>query len=73
MAFPMLLSIKEMEVRKVPFAETFPPGAVDFSESGIEQSGDLRAEGVDTVQLRTDKPYIPPLQRFFKSRGRPRV
>jgi len=34
---------------------------------------DLRAEGVDTVQLRTDKPYIPPLQRFFKSRGRARV
>src|ERR1700744_5388750 len=33
---------------------------------------DLRAEGVDTVPLRTDKPYIPPLQRFFKSRGRPR-
>jgi hypothetical protein len=25
------------------------------------------------VQLRTDMPYIPPLQRFFKSRGRPRV
>ena len=35
--------------------------------------GDLRAEGVDTVQLRTDMPYIPPLQRFFKSRGRRRV
>jgi uncharacterized protein (DUF58 family) len=34
---------------------------------------DLRAEGVDIVQLRTDVPYIPPLQRFFKSRGRARV
>jgi hypothetical protein len=34
---------------------------------------DLRAEGVDSVQLRTDAPYIPTLQRFFKSRGRPRV
>jgi uncharacterized protein (DUF58 family) len=34
---------------------------------------DLRAEGVDTVALRTDTPYLPPLQRFFKSRGRPRV
>ncbi|HEY4210270.1 MAG TPA: DUF58 domain-containing protein [Steroidobacteraceae bacterium] len=33
----------------------------------------LRAEGVDTVQLRTDLPYMPPLQRFFKSRGRTRV
>jgi uncharacterized protein (DUF58 family) len=48
-----------------------------FQELAIERSrrlrNDLRAEGVDTVQLRTDAPYIPPLQRFFKSRGRPRV
>ncbi len=34
---------------------------------------DLRAEGVDTVQLRTDAPYIAVLQRFFKARGRARV
>jgi uncharacterized protein (DUF58 family) len=34
---------------------------------------ELRAEGVDTVQLRTDTPYIPMLQRFFKSRARARV
>ncbi|HEX4051141.1 MAG TPA: DUF58 domain-containing protein [Steroidobacteraceae bacterium] len=34
---------------------------------------DLRAEGVDTVQLNTHAPYIPTLQRFFKSRGRPRL
>src|ERR1700761_8810451 len=39
----------------------------------VRLRSDLRAEGVDTVQLRTDRPYIPPLQRFFKSRGRPRV
>jgi hypothetical protein len=48
-----------------------------FSELSLERSqrlrNDLRAEGVDTVQLRTDAPYIPTLQRFFKSRGRPRV
>jgi uncharacterized protein (DUF58 family) len=48
-----------------------------FNELSLERTlrlrSDLRAEGVDTVQLRTDKPYIPPLQRFFKSRGRPRV
>lgn len=34
---------------------------------------DLRGEGIDTLQLQTDSPYIPALQRFFKSRGRPRV
>jgi uncharacterized protein (DUF58 family) len=48
-----------------------------FNELSLERSrrlrSDLRAEGVDTVQLRTDAPYIPTLQRFFKSRGRARV
>jgi uncharacterized protein (DUF58 family) len=48
-----------------------------FNELSLERAqrlkSDLRAEGVDIVQLRTDTPYIPPLQRFFKSRGRPRV
>jgi uncharacterized protein (DUF58 family) len=48
-----------------------------FSELSLERAqrlkSDLRAEGVDTVQLRTDMPYIPPLQRLFKSRGRARV
>jgi uncharacterized protein (DUF58 family) len=48
-----------------------------FSELSSERAQrlrtDLRAEGVDIVQLRTDTPYIPPLQRFFKSRGRTRV
>ena len=48
-----------------------------FNEFSVERSrrlrNDLRAEGVDTVQLRTDAPYIPALQRFFKSRSRPRV
>jgi uncharacterized protein (DUF58 family) len=48
-----------------------------FSKLALERSerlrNDLRAEGVDIVQLRTDAPYIPALQRFFKARGRPRV
>jgi uncharacterized protein (DUF58 family) len=48
-----------------------------FSELSRERAqrlkSDLRAEGIDLVPLRTDMPYIPPLQRFFKSRGRARV
>lgn len=48
-----------------------------FKEQSLERArrlrNDLRAEGVDTIQLRTDMPYMPPLQRFFKSRGRPRI
>ena len=33
---------------------------------------DFRGEGVDTLQLQTDAPYIPALQRFFKTRERRR-
>jgi uncharacterized protein (DUF58 family) len=43
------------------------------SQRAAKLRSDLRAEGVDTVPLRTDKPFIPPLQRFFKSRGRARI
>ncbi|MEO7206301.1 MAG: DUF58 domain-containing protein [Steroidobacteraceae bacterium] len=31
---------------------------------------DFRSEGVDTLELRTDTPYLPALQRFFKNRER---
>jgi len=42
----MLLSIKEMEVRKIAFAETWQPGEIDFSDSGVRQAGPLRAAGM---------------------------
>ncbi len=42
----MLLSIKEMEVRKIAFAETWQPGEIDFSDAGVRQAGPLKAEGV---------------------------
>jgi uncharacterized protein len=45
----MLLSIKEMEVRKIPFASTWQPGEIDFSDSGTTQSGPLTAEGVAEI------------------------
>jgi len=41
----MLLSIKEMEVRKVKFAETWQPSEFDFSDSGMRQVTPLRTEG----------------------------
>ena len=34
---------------------------------------DFRAEGIDTLQLQTDTPYMPALQRFFKMRERKRL
>ena len=42
----MLLSIKEMEVRKVKFAETWEPNGFVFSDPSITQKGPLTAEGV---------------------------
>ena len=41
----MLLSIKEMEVRKIPFANTWTAGEIDFSDSGTTQSQPLTAQG----------------------------
>jgi DUF177 domain-containing protein len=42
----MLLSIKEMEVRKIAFAETWTPNGFDFADSGVIQQGPLTAQGV---------------------------
>ena len=48
-----------------------------FKEAAAERSrklvNDFRAEGIDTLQLQTDAPYIPALQRFFKTRERRRL
>jgi uncharacterized protein len=42
----MLLSIKEMEVRDLPFDRAWEPGEIDFSDSGTVQKGPLSARGV---------------------------
>ncbi len=48
-----------------------------FSELSAERArrlvNDFRSEGVDTLELKTDLPYMPALQRFFKTRERRRV
>ena len=49
----MLLSIKEMEVRKVRFADTWEPGEIDFSDAGAVQIGKLTAEGVAELLAHT--------------------
>ena len=41
----MLLSIKEMEVRKLPFAETWEPNGFDFADPGVTQKSPLVAQG----------------------------
>ncbi len=50
----MFLSIKEMEVRKVRFDETFPPGEIDFSGAEVQQTSPLHAEGVAELLANTD-------------------
>lgn len=50
----MFLSIKEMEVRKVRFDETFPRGEIDFSGAGVRQSSPLHAEGVAELLANTE-------------------
>jgi len=49
----MLLSIKELEVRKLPFAETWPAGGFDFSDTGAVQKSPLKAEGVAEMLAHT--------------------
>jgi uncharacterized protein (DUF58 family) len=48
-----------------------------YKEMALERAkrlvNDFRSEGVDTLELKTDAPYMAPLQRFFKTRERRRV
>jgi uncharacterized protein len=41
----MFLSVKEMELRKIRFDETFEPGQIDFTGENLEQSSPLIAKG----------------------------
>ncbi|HUE12422.1 MAG TPA: hypothetical protein VMQ54_15840, partial [Steroidobacteraceae bacterium] len=48
-----------------------------FKEQALERGrrlvSDFLSEGIDTLQLQTDSPYMPALQRFFKTRERRRA
>jgi uncharacterized protein len=50
----MFLSVKEMEVRKVRFDETFAPGQIDFSGEELEQKSPLKAAGSAELLANTD-------------------
>jgi uncharacterized protein len=50
----MFLSIKEMELRKVRFDETFAPGEIDFSGAEIKQATPLHAAGTGELLANTD-------------------
>jgi uncharacterized protein len=50
----MFLSVKEMELRKIRFDETFEAGVVDFSGEGLEQGSPLKASGVAELLAHSD-------------------
>jgi uncharacterized protein len=41
----MFLSVKELELRKIRFDETFAPGEIDFTGEDLEQGSPLQATG----------------------------
>jgi uncharacterized protein len=41
----MFLNVREMELRKVRFDQTFPPGEIQFLDQALRQAGPLRAVG----------------------------
>jgi uncharacterized protein len=50
----MFLNIKELELRKIRFDETFEPGKIDFAEEDLEQSSPLHAIGVAELLEESD-------------------
>jgi uncharacterized protein (DUF58 family) len=62
--------ILELDTRRAAIRDRFRELS---AERARRLKSDLLAEGVDTLELRTDLPYMPALQRFFKGRGRVRA
>jgi uncharacterized protein len=50
----MFLSVKEMELRKIRFDETFAAGQIDFTGENLEQRSPLHATGVAELLKHTD-------------------
>jgi uncharacterized protein (DUF58 family) len=62
--------IVELNTSRLSVRKTFKAEALERTRQLINA---IRAEGVDALQLQTDAPYIPALQRFFKNRVRRRA
>ena len=50
----MLLSVKEMELRKIRFDETLEPGRIDFSGELLEQLTPLMVKGIAELLAHTE-------------------
>ena len=73
-----LLALEDSESGELIELDTASPAIRKrFKEISAERAqrmvSDFRSEGVDTLELKTDVPYLPTLQRFFKTRERRRA
>ena len=50
----MFFSIKELEVKKIAFDQTFDPGEIQFTDPALKQSKPLQAQGVAELLAHTD-------------------
>ena len=50
----MFLSVRDLELRKIRFDETFQPGRIDFSGENLEAATPLHATGVAELLAHTD-------------------
>jgi uncharacterized protein len=50
----MFLSVKELELRRIRFDETYQPGRIDFAGEDLEQSSPLHVAGSAEVVARSD-------------------
>jgi uncharacterized protein (DUF58 family) len=70
-----VVSLEDAETGEVVELDTGDPAVrEDFCKLALardwQMASDFRSEGVDTLELRTDAPYMPALQQFFKNRER---
>ena len=49
----MFISVQELEIKKVRFEATFPPGEIDFSDVGLVQATPLETEGAAELLANT--------------------
>jgi hypothetical protein len=73
-----IVALQDAETREIVELDTARASVREHfkalsSERSSRLRADLRAEGVDSLQLLSDGRYIPALQSFFKQRGRARV
>lgn len=72
------LALEDAETGELVELDTADPTVRErFNKAAVGQVerlvSDIRSEGVDTLELKTNAPYVPALQRFFKAREHRRI